>query len=146
MKPGKVRPIALGVFQKDNRILVSEGFDTIKKQVFYRPLGGKIEFGEYGYQTVIREIKEEIQADVTNLRYLGTLENVFNYNGEKGHEIILIYDGEFVDPAMYARSEIIGEEDDGVQTRAFWKSLSEIKDGGIPLYPTGLLRLLTGNK
>jgi len=143
MKPGKVRPIALGVFQKDNRILVSEGFDIIKDQPFYRPLGGKIEFGEYSYQTVIREIKEEIQADVTNLRYLGTIENVFIYNGEKGHEIILIYDGEFVDPAMYDRSVIVGQEDDGNQIKAVWKSLLEIKNGAVPLYPSGLLQLLT---
>jgi hypothetical protein len=144
MKPGKVRPIAIGVFQKDNRILVSEGFDIVKKQAFYRPLGGRIEFGEYGYQTVIREIKEEIQAEVTNLRYLGTIENIFIFNGEKGHEIILIYDGEFVDPGMYNRSVISGQEDDETQIKAVWKSLLEIKNGEVPLYPTGLMQLLTG--
>lgn len=144
MKPGKVRSIALGVFQKNQRILVSEGFDIIKEQAFYRPLGGKIEFGEYGYQTVIREIKEEIQADVINLRYLGTLENIFIYNGEKGHEIIMIYDGEFIDLAIYNRPVIIGQEDDGTQIKAMWKSLQEIKKQGVPLYPTGLLQLLTG--
>jgi hypothetical protein len=144
MKPGKVRSIALGVFQKNQRILVSEGFDIIKEQAFYRPLGGKIEFGEYGYETVIREIKEEIQADVINLRYLGTLENIFIFNGEKGHEIILIYDGEFIDPDMYNRPVITGQEDDGTQIKAMWKSLQEIKMQGAPLYPTGLMQLLTG--
>ncbi|HMD89579.1 MAG TPA: NUDIX hydrolase [Anaerolineaceae bacterium] len=144
MKPGKVRPIALGVFQKDKRILVSEGFDIVKKQAFFRPLGGKIEFGEYGYQTVIREIKEEIHADVTNLNYLGTLENIFIYNGQKGHEIILVYDCEFVDPTMYSKLIINGLEDDGVQIKAVWKSLLEIKEDGVPLYPSGLMQLLTG--
>jgi len=144
MKPGKVRPIAIGVFQKDNRILVSKGFDTVTEQVFYRPLGGRIEFGEYGYQTVIREIKEEIHVEVTNLHYLGTIENIFIYNGEKGHEIILIYDGEFSDPGLYNLVEISGQEDDGTQITAVWKSLLEIKNGEIPLYPTGLMHLLTG--
>jgi 8-oxo-dGTP pyrophosphatase MutT (NUDIX family) len=144
MKPGKVRPIAIGVFQNNNRILVSEGLDTVKKQAFYRPLGGRIEFGEFGYQTVIREIKEEIQAEVTNLRYLGTIENIFIYDGEKGHEIILIYDGDFVDPDFYDQEIISGLEDDGTQITAVWKSLPEIKTGDIPLYPTGLMQLLAG--
>ena len=146
MKPGKLRPLALGVFQKNNRILVSEGFDTVKKQAFYRPLGGKIEFGEYGFQTVIREIKEEIQADVSNVHYLGTLENVFTYNGEKGHEIILLYTCEFTDPAFYQTPIISGQEDDGSQIKAIWKSITDIKDGAIPLYPTGLMQLLSGQK
>jgi 8-oxo-dGTP pyrophosphatase MutT (NUDIX family) len=107
-------------------------------------MGGRIEFGEYGYQTVIREIKEEIQAKLTNLHYLGTIENIFIYNGEKGHEIIFIYDGKFVDPMVYTRPEISGQEDDGTQIKAVWKSLLEIKNGEVPLFPTGLMQLLTG--
>ncbi len=146
MKPGKVRPLAICVFQNNHRILVSEGFDTFKKQHFYRPLGGRIEFGEYSYQTVIREIKEEIQAEVTNLRYLGIIEEIFTFNGESGHEIILIYDGEFVDQSIYNQSGITGEERIGSPIQAVWKSLDEIKEGTFPLYPAGLMQLLTGEK
>ena len=36
----------------------------MKGQIFYRPLGGVIEFGERGAETVARELKEEIGADV----------------------------------------------------------------------------------
>lgn len=35
----QIRPIAICVFRRDNRILVGEGYDPVKKESFYRPLG-----------------------------------------------------------------------------------------------------------
>ena len=32
----EIRPIVLGLAKKDNKILVCEGFDTVKNQTFYR--------------------------------------------------------------------------------------------------------------
>ena len=60
MKAGKIRPLAICVFLHQGRILVSVGYDSVKKQTFYRPLGGKIEFGEPSAETVRRELMEEI--------------------------------------------------------------------------------------
>jgi 8-oxo-dGTP pyrophosphatase MutT (NUDIX family) len=145
MKPGKVRPLAICVFRRGGRILAAEGYDSVKGEPFYRPLGGRIEFGEYSHETVTREVREEIGAAVRNLRYLGTLENVFTYNGQPGHEIVLVYDGEFVDEALYERETISGQEDeeafDGDIT-AVWKPLAFFERGEAPLYPVGLLELL----
>lgn len=143
MKPGKVRPIALCLFSHENRILVAEGYDTIKAQPFYRPLGGKIEFGEYGDMTVIRELQEEIGEAVTDLRYLGTFQNIFTYNGKLGHEIVLVYDGKFVDATVYQRPTITGTDDERVLFTAFWKPLEFFNSESAPLYPAGLLELLT---
>ena len=36
----EIRPVVLGIVKKDNKILVSEGFDKVKKQTFYRCLLG----------------------------------------------------------------------------------------------------------
>lgn len=144
MKPGKVRPLAICVFYHQGRILAARGYDEIKEQIFYRPLGGKIEFGERGAETVVRELQEEIQADVKNLRYLGTLENIFTYAGELGHEIVLVYDGILVDKKFYQRELIEGrEDDDELLFTAHWLPLEafEGKDAP-PLYPDGLLELL----
>jgi len=41
----QIRPIAICAFLRNNRILVAEGFDPVKDETFYRPLGGGIEFG-----------------------------------------------------------------------------------------------------
>ena len=48
MKPNRVRTIAICVFKKGGRIFVAEGYDPAKQETFYRPLGGRIEFGERG--------------------------------------------------------------------------------------------------
>ena len=141
MKPGKVRPIAVCPFRRGGRILVSTGYDRVKNQAFYRPLGGKIEFGETGAATIRREIREEIGREVANIRFLGALENIFIYNGQPGHEIVLVYDGEFADPAVYSLAEIRGGEADGEALHAVWKRLDEFNPAA-PLYPDGLLEML----
>jgi 8-oxo-dGTP pyrophosphatase MutT (NUDIX family) len=142
MKPGKIRPIAICVFQNQEKILVFEGYDSVKEEIFYRPLGGSIEFGEYSRETARREIGEEIGAEVSELTYLGTIENIFTYNGEAGHEIVFVYRGEFKDRSLYNSSQITGTED-GDPIKVMWKSLNDFRNGQLPLYPTGLLELLT---
>lgn len=145
MKAGKVRPLAICVFSHQGRILVNEGYDPVKKQTFYRPLGGKIEFGEPGAETVRRELLEEIGYEVADLHYLATLENIFTYNGQKGHEIVLIYDGDFKDEGIYQLAEIEGHEENHEPVHAVWKPLSDfLADSGemTPLYPSGLLQIL----
>ena len=140
-KRGKVRPLALCVFRRGDHILVTEYFDDLKQAYFYRPLGGRIEFGEYSQQTVARELLEEIGEAVTELRFRGMLENIFTYNGEKGHEIVLLYEGKFENPAMYAQDMIEGREG-AARFTVRWMPLGFFRRGGAPLYPDGLLELL----
>src|SRR5437868_11521915 len=113
MKPPRIRPIAIGVFRKDDCIFVAEGYDPIKGETFFRPLGGAIEFGERGHEALSRELREEVKIEATNLRYLGALENIFTYNGQTGHEIVLVYEGEFADEAIYKKAMVFGFERGG---------------------------------
>lgn len=140
MKPGKVRTIAICIFSHNGRILVAKGFDHEKKLPFYRPLGGTIEFGELGKDTIQREILEELGKEIANIRYVGTLESIFTYNGEKGHEIVLIYDGEFKDQTLYNQIEMIGVEGN-TPLMAVWRSKSDFSPS-TPLYPEGIIDLL----
>lgn len=139
----RIRTIAICLFSHNGRILVAEGVDAVKGQTFYRPLGGSIEFGEHSNDTVIREIDEELGAEVKpeSLRFLGTLENIFVYNGLPGHEIVLVYDGELTDATLYDQQELAASEDDGMPFRALWKPLDEF-GSSVPLYPDGLTELL----
>jgi 8-oxo-dGTP pyrophosphatase MutT (NUDIX family) len=136
----RIRPLAICVFSHLGRILAAEGYDPIKQQAFYRPLGGGIEFGERAAETLHRELREEIGAEITALRYLGALENIFTFDGQQGHEIVLVYDGAFVDRSLYERERIEGE--DGLPFVAAWKSLDEFGPGRPPLYPDGLVEML----
>lgn len=139
---GRLRPIALAIIRNGDRILVFEGYDPSKRERFFRPLGGGIEFGEYGRDTLLREIHEELGADIGEPRFLGALENIFTYDGRPGHEIVLVYETAFTDPSWYERESLEGREADGSAFRAYWKPLAEFERGPYPLYPAGLLDLL----
>ena len=143
MKPGKVRPLALAIIWRGAELLVAEGYDPRKGQTFYRPLGGKIEFGESGRDTVVRELREEIQQTVTVGRCLGALENIFTYNGQPGHEIVLLFEAVFADAAVYEQATLTGTDDDEVLFTTRWLPLDFFRGGAAPLYPDGLLDLLT---
>jgi ADP-ribose pyrophosphatase YjhB (NUDIX family) len=121
---------------------VFEGYDFVKQEVFYRPLGGAIEFGETGEQAIRCEIEEELGAKIIEVRYLYTLENIFVCNGEPGHEIVLVYAAQFAEPSLYDQAKFAGQEDNGVPFVAMWKPLSDFAPGGAPLYPDGLLENL----
>ncbi|HJS20688.1 MAG TPA: NUDIX domain-containing protein, partial [Anaerolineales bacterium] len=134
------------IFLHRDRILVAEGYDRSKDETFYRPLGGGIEYGEPSAETICRELMEEINVEVDrqSLKYLGAVENIFNFNGKRGHEIVMIYDAEPKDHRLYKQAVILGKEGDGEDIRAVWKKLDEFSQGKSILYPTGLLELLSG--
>jgi 8-oxo-dGTP pyrophosphatase MutT (NUDIX family) len=144
-KKKRIRPLAICVFCHNNRILVAEGYDSVKDQYFYRPLGGAIEFGEWSQDTICRELMEELNTEVVkeSLKYLGALENIFHFDGTPSHEIILVYDGALKDPKLYDQASIIGSEVDmGKTFTALWKSIDDFGEGKAILYPTGLLEML----
>jgi 8-oxo-dGTP pyrophosphatase MutT (NUDIX family) len=143
-KKQRIRPLAICVFRHNNHILVAEGYDQVKDECFYRPLGGGIEFGETSMETICRELIEELNVEVDrqSLIYLGTVENIFHFNGMPGHEIVLIYDGILKESGLYDREMILGKEVNGEEIRAVWKNLDEFGEGKSILYPTGLLEML----
>ena len=144
MKKKRIRPLAICVFRHNDRILVAEGYDSVKDEYFYRPLGGGIEFGETSVETVCRELMEEInvEVDIGSLKYLGTVENIFHFNGTASHEIVLIYDGALKESGLYEQAVIAGKEANGEDIRAVWKNLDEFSAGKSILYPTGLIEML----
>lgn len=144
-KKPRIRPLAICVFRRGDKIFVAKGHDSSKGQTFYRPIGGAIEFGEYAEACIHRELLEELNQPVRDLRYLGTLENIFTFEGAMGHEIVMVYDGTFVDDAMNADDiRVEGwEEDMKLLFVATWKSLNDFRgEDAPPLYPDGLLELL----
>ena len=138
-----IRPLAICIFRHNDKILVSEERDPSKGETFYRPLGGGIEFGEHSVETIHRELMEEIGAEVKDLVYLGTLENIFTFNGEPGHEIAQVYDGVLVESGLYEQAVISGHEAEvNLSMKVIWKSLDEFGMGKAILYPAGLLEML----
>jgi len=146
-KKKRIRVLALCVFRRGDKIFVSEGYDPSKEQIFYRAIGGGVEFGERAMEAVAREVMEEIQAPIRDLVYLGTLENIFVYDGQPGHEVCLIYDGAFVEEYRTVDTYTVegrDHDEEAAETlyTATWKTLDFFRNGDAPLYPDGLLDLL----
>ncbi len=140
--PQFIRPLAICVFRHNGKILACEGKDSVKNEIFYRPAGGMIEFQEKAEDALKREIKEETGEEITDIKYLGLLENIFTYEGKPGHEIILVYDAEFINKDIYKKDAINITESNDVWCYAYWKSLDEFGDGKLKLYPDELKWLL----
>ena len=62
----------------------------------YALIGGRIKIGEDSETTIKREIKEEMGKEIETLGYIGTIENFFEADSQKYHEIMFIYKAEFI--------------------------------------------------
>jgi ADP-ribose pyrophosphatase YjhB (NUDIX family) len=139
----RIRPIAIVVFRRDDGcILAAPGFDTVKQQRFYRPLGGEIEFGELAEDAARREILEEVGAEIDDLRLISVFENIFTFLGARGHELVWAFEATFKDP-KYTLGEVVVCDEGGSAFEAHWVPLDLFVRGEAPLYPDELLAALT---
>jgi ADP-ribose pyrophosphatase YjhB (NUDIX family) len=121
---------------RDGALLVSEHAEP---ELFHRPLGGHVEFGEYALDTVHRELLEEIGQGLARVRLLGVLENIFPWGEGIGHEIVFLYAAAFRDPAAYEIDEqVIRDEAEG-RSRVIWRPPDAVIP---PLYPAGVAGLI----
>lgn len=135
----EIRPIALGLAIKNNKLLVSECFDKVKNETFYRCLGGGIEFLEKSEEALKREFLEEINVDITVKDFLGISENIFTYQGKKAHELILFYSIEISDENYQEEYKVI---DDHGETIAKWIDINEFKNKNKILYPEEVFKYI----
>ena len=121
---------------RDGALLVSEEANPTG-ELFHRPLGGHVEFGEFALDTVHREFREEIGQALTEVRLAGVLENIFAWGSATKHEIVFVFTAGLADEAAYE----IGEQailDTRDRTRVIWRAAGA---AGPPLYPVGVADL-----
>lgn len=135
----EIRPIVLGLVKKDNKVLVSKGYDKIKDETFYRSIGGGIEFLENSKDALKREFKEELNIEISVGNFLGISENIFTYNGKNAHELILFYDVEIKDEDYREKYHII---DDKCETDAIWIDIEKFKNRELKIYPEQVFKYL----
>ena len=142
--PPRIRAISLALIRRPSNgdWLAVRGEDTRKGEVFYRPPGGGVEFGESSQDAACREMLEEFAALVQPIRLLGTAENIFTYLGNPGHEIVFLWECRFVDERFYAQDEIVIADDDGNRAPAHWIDPDDLAAQGIALYPDSLPEIL----
>ena len=101
------RPIVVAAIKHpDGRYFANPGEDRIKGYKFYRFCGGGIEFGETAADALRREFMEEFGVRVIPGRQIGIVENIFEFEGAPGHEIVFILEAEFEDKKLYDMEKI----------------------------------------
>ena len=62
-----IRPHTQVIITKNGKLFCCTGYDSVKKEKFYRTPGGGIDFGEAAFDAIKREMKEEFAAELINL-------------------------------------------------------------------------------
>lgn len=135
----KIRPLALAKIQNEKgQFLLLRALDKVKNEIFYRPLGGGIEFQETGREAVEREFLEELGLKIIVGDQVNIFENIFTYEGYKGHEIVFLFEARFMDQSVYNKNELDIVESEKIIGKAVWRSLKEIEAEGAKIYSIGV--------
>ena len=137
-----IRAKAVCLVRNGTKILLAEGYDPCKNQRYVIPVGGGIEFFESAKDAAVREVFEEIGVRVKNPRLLGISENMFTFDGQPGHEIVLVFAAEFHDVSHYEVAQFAGRESNDEPFVAQWYEESALKAGEIPFYPDGIVGMI----
>ncbi len=84
---GRFTHRSTGILILNNKILL-ETSDGVN---FWSPPGGNVQFGESSQEAVIREFKEELNADIKISRLLWISEGFYEYANTDNHTIIMYY-------------------------------------------------------
>ena len=135
----EIRPIVLGLAIRNHKLLVGEGFDSVKNETFYRCLGGGIDFLEKSSDALKREFLEEIGANIIVKDFLGISENIFTYKGKNAHELILFYSIDILDEDYKDEYHIVDGNQDYM---AKWIDIDDFKNKSKILYPEEVFKYI----
>lgn len=137
--PVSVKSLAVIVHPSRRRHLVFRARNQAGEE-FHRPLGGTIELGERSLDAAVREIREELGATFVPESLLGVVENIFELDGEVGHEIDFLHVGALDEPdAVPADGRPF--DDQGSPGWAEWRPVVDPPQD-VSLYPDDLQTLL----
>ena len=104
-----------------------------------RSVGALISVSEPA-DAVVREFREELDVTVAPTALLGVIENLFEFEGQPGHEIVHVFALESAELDRVGLDASLSVLDAG--NPVSWYAISDLRAGHPPLYPMGILDLL----
>ena len=136
----KLNVRAAGIIIHNNKVLVHRNVNSNH----YALIGGRVKIGEDSETTLKREIQEELGKNIEITGYVSTIENFFEINGSKYHEILFVHRAEFLDEEdkkiEYTLKNIEGED----YLQYEWIELDKIDQ--YPLLPKAIKSILKEDK
>jgi len=122
----------VGVAVREDCVLLQQA----EGDAFWVLPGGRAEFGEPAEQTLIREMREELEVDVEIVRLLWFVENFFTYSDKHYHEIAVYFLMRLPLSCKYLLEAGPFEgEDGGVRLIFQWFPTRQNVLSGLPLLP-----------
>lgn len=139
-KDTHIRVKSLAWIEDQGELFVVKMYDFIKKDDYYRPIGGSVEFGELAVEAVKREAMEELNTriEVTGENTI-VIQNLFECDGKKGHEIDFLIPCRFRDESYYQRRIYKLVEADGMEWQVMWIPITDCISGKYRLVPENFL-------
>lgn len=135
----QIRVLSLALIKHQGKFLACAGVDKVKNIQHLRLLGGGVEFGENSVLALRRELQEELGLQIKKPKLLGIEENVFQFNGLPGHEIVFLYEVNFRSQRAY-QADGFNILDSKQGHRAEWFSVKDLRTR--KLYPESASKYL----
>ena len=136
----KLNVRAAGVIIHNGKILLHRNVNSDH----YALIGGRVEIGENSADTVKREIKEELGKDIEITGYISTIENFFEMEGSKYHEIMFVHKIEFTNEEDKKIEHIMKNVEGKDYLQYEWIDLDKIDE--YPVLPKAIKDILKENK
>ena len=131
---------AAGIINHNGKILVHRNINSDH----YALIGGRVEIGENSVDTIKREIKEELGKNIEITGYISTIENFFEMEGSKYHEIMFVHKIEFTNEEDKKIENTMKNVEGKEYLQYDWIDLESIDN--YPLLPIAIKDILKENK
>ena len=129
-----------GIIIHNNKVLVHRNIN----EDHYALIGGRIQIGENSEDALRREIQEEMGKEIQIMGNVATIENFFEMNSQKYHEIMFVHKAEFTNEEDQKIENTIQNIEGKDYLKYEWIDLDKIEE--YPLKPQIIKSILKNGK